>query len=75
LHDAIDTYSCGWVEGYTSDTNIRFSFHDGSDGTFNAFVLLHPFKNRASIVYTNCESEDAALGIVNASVDILNNLK
>lgn len=74
LHTAIGDYACGWLEG-TTLSGIKFSYHDGSDGTFYAIVIIHPELKRASIVFTNCFSEAAELGIVNAAVDILDNIK
>jgi CubicO group peptidase (beta-lactamase class C family) len=74
LHTAIGDYSCGWLEG-TTENGIRFSYHNGSDGTFFAIVLIHPYKKRASIVFTNCRSDNAELAAMNAAIDILENIK
>ncbi len=44
-------YSCGWVEQDTDGG--RLSWHDGSGGTFFAFVALDPSVNLAVVGLTN----------------------
>lgn len=74
LHQPIGDYSCGWLEG-TTQTGIKFSYHDGSDGTFYAIVLMHPYLRTASIVFTNCDSEIVEANCITAAIKILEDIK
>jgi len=74
LHQPVGDYSCGWLEG-TTQTGIKFSYHDGSDGTFYAISLMHPYLKRASIVFSNCDSENTRLNCTTAAIKILEKIR
>jgi hypothetical protein len=43
---------------------IPFSFHEGSDGTFDTFVFIVPKLKKASVVLTNCAASEASPGVI-----------
>lgn len=52
LHEpALDSYACGWVERSFGDTKV--SWHNGSAGTFFAWMTVAPERNMAIVVVTN----------------------
>lgn len=76
LHHAYDSLSMGWIEGTNPDSGTLVSFHEGSDGTFTAFVVLRPAEGRAVAVITNCGgSDEVASRIAEACVTILDEVR
>lgn len=76
LHQAYDGFSMGWIEGTNPDSGDPVSFHEGSDGTFAAFVVLRPAEGRAAAVFCNCEDTDEVSGqIILACVAMIDEVR
>lgn len=76
LHQAYDDLSMGWIEGTNPDSGDPVSFHEGSDGTFAAFVILRPAEGRAAAVLCNCDDTDeVSAQIILACVALIDEVK
>jgi len=71
LHTPVDNYSLGWIDAVDPDTGIPVAFHEGSDGTFDAFVILKPTLQKGAAVFTNCYSDSASEAIVMACIELM----
>jgi len=74
MHASIDNSSMGWAEGVNPDTGIPLAFHEGSDGTFDVFVIIKPTLNKGAAVFTNCASEKTSEAIILACIEIIENV-
>jgi len=71
LHTPVDNYSLGWGEGINPDTGLLVAFHEGSDDTFDAFVIMKPALNKGAAVFTNCGSEKTSEAIMLACIELI----
>jgi CubicO group peptidase (beta-lactamase class C family) len=65
LHEPVGEYAMGWAP--VSLGGRAMLMHDGSAGTFYAFVLLDPARQRAYALFTNA----AATGVDSAFTEVL----
>lgn len=69
LHTPDGQYAAGWETGTLGGSAT--SWHEGSDGTFDAMIVLQAERNRAVIVVTNCASEQSLIAINDACVSMM----
>jgi CubicO group peptidase (beta-lactamase class C family) len=57
LHFGLKAYSIGWGNGI-SKTKKRYSFHEGSAGTYHVVTLIYPDEDRAFLIFCNASNDD-----------------
>lgn len=61
LFNSSDNYSIGW--GNVTINNIKYSEHQGTDGTFFAYALINRSESKAYIILINNASGQAQEGL------------
>lgn len=69
LHTPVGEYAAGW--SISAVGGVATHWHEGSDGTFDAMIVLQPDRNKAAIAITNCASEQALVAINDACLLML----
>ncbi|QSW91140.1 beta-lactamase family protein [Flavobacterium endoglycinae] len=63
MHCGFPEYSFGW-QSEIKENGLKYSFHNGSPGTFLTKVYLCPSINKAFILFANVQSEEADQGLM-----------
>jgi CubicO group peptidase (beta-lactamase class C family) len=69
IHYGLPGFSYGWMIYEDQETHEKYSYHKGNPGTFLSQVFISPELDRAFILFTNVQSNDAQKGM-----DVLFNL-
>lgn len=64
MHYSLPEFSFGWESEITEKNKLRYSFHNGSPGTFLTKVYICPTINKAFILFANVQSEEADKGLM-----------
>lgn len=64
MHYGLPEFSFGWESEIKENNQLRYSFHNGSPGTFLTKVYICPAINKAFILFANVQSEEADKGLM-----------
>lgn len=62
LFNARPLFSLGWFQG-TDELDRPYYYHSGNPGTFLSKVYIYPWANRAIVMFTNIQSQQAENGL------------
>jgi len=62
LFEGLPAYALGWFSA-TDGNNQAFAYHVGNPGTFLSKVYVHKNRGKAFVLFSNCQSEAADLGL------------
>ena len=63
MHYGLDEFSFGWEWFNDETSNLKYSFHRGSPGTFLTEIFICKETNKAFILFANKQSEDVDKGL------------
>ncbi|RZJ52308.1 MAG: class A beta-lactamase-related serine hydrolase [Flavobacterium sp.] len=64
MHYGLSKYSFGWESEINEKSGLKYSFHNGTPGTFLTKVYLCKDINKAFIIFANVQSEEADKGLM-----------
>lgn len=64
MHFGLPEFSFGWKWYVDEKTKLRYSFHEGSSGTFLSKCFICKDMDRAYIIFANVQSEEANKGLM-----------
>lgn len=64
MHYGLPEFSFGWNSETNKSNSLKYSFHNGSPGTFLTKVYLCKAINKAFILFANVQSEEADRGLI-----------
>jgi CubicO group peptidase (beta-lactamase class C family) len=62
LFEGLPAYALGWFSA-RDENNQAYAYHVGNPGTFLSKVYVHKNKGKAFVLFSNCQSEAADLGM------------
>ncbi len=57
MHFGLEKYSLGWYNGNIGNTELKFSYHGGSIGTFSSAIMISPERQVAIIILINSDNK------------------
>jgi CubicO group peptidase (beta-lactamase class C family) len=63
MHFGLPEFSFGWKWYVDENTNLRYSFHEGNPGSFLAKAFICKETDKAFILFTNVQSDEADKGL------------
>jgi len=63
MHYGLPEFSFGWKWFVDENSKLKYSFHEGNPGTFLSKVYICKDTNKAFILFTNVQSDDAEKGL------------
>ncbi len=63
MHYSLPEFSYGWQWYIDENSKLKYSFHEGNPGTFLSKVFICKESDKAFIIFTNIQSDEAEKGI------------
>lgn len=70
LHTPVGQYGLGWAAGADA-SGVPLTFHEGSAGTFDAWIVIQPAKKRAIVLLSNADSTAIESGDAGTALQLL----
>jgi CubicO group peptidase (beta-lactamase class C family) len=63
MHFGLPGFSYGWFWNTDEENHLTYSYHEGTPGTFLSEVLICKERDKAIIIFSNVQSDDAFNGL------------